>query len=113
MEIIVHVCYVYICTFLTNFKTLSLHILHHSVQCTTNDECSLTEACVGNVCQRPCDVKNTCTANAVCINTNHGTDCSCIDGYHGNGFVQCVPGRIYYSSQSNGYALLHWTTDTY
>uniref|UniRef100_A0A182XBR0 EGF-like domain-containing protein n=1 Tax=Anopheles quadriannulatus TaxID=34691 RepID=A0A182XBR0_ANOQN len=62
-----------------------------SIQCTTNDECSLTEACVGNVCQRPCDVKNTCTANAVCINTNHGTDCSCIDGYHGNGFVQCVP----------------------
>lgn len=52
------------------------------------------EACVGNVCRRPCDVKNPCAPNAVCINRNHGSECSCIEGYHGNGFVACQPGNL-------------------
>jgi hypothetical protein len=54
----------------------------------------LTEAGVGGVCQHPCDVHNPCAFNAVCINTNHRTDCSCAEGYQGNGFVGCAPGRV-------------------
>lgn len=43
------------------------------------------------MCQRPCDLHNPCAVNGVCINTNHGTDCSCAEGYHGNAFVGCLP----------------------
>ncbi|KAL1140438.1 hypothetical protein AAG570_000370 [Ranatra chinensis] len=62
-----------------------------SVTCVTNEDCDPTEACVGNKCQHPCDLYNPCAKNAVCVNTNHGCDCTCAEGYHGNGFVGCVP----------------------
>jgi hypothetical protein len=62
------------------------------VGCTSNSDCPITEACVNQVCQRPCDLHNPCAQNGVCINTNHGTDCSCTEGYHGNAYVGCLPG---------------------
>lgn len=61
-------------------------------RCTTNNDCELTEACIAGGCQHPCDARNPCAQNAVCINTNHGAECSCIEGFHGNGFVGCLPG---------------------
>ena len=61
--------------------------------CITNEDCGPTEACIGHRCQHPCDIYNPCAQNAVCINTNHGCDCSCAEGFHGNGFVGCVPGK--------------------
>lgn len=73
-----------------------LFLLHYLftkiVGCTTNVDCALTEACIGHSCQRPCDVHDPCAQHAICINTNHGTDCSCAEGYQGNGYVGCVPG---------------------
>lgn len=62
--------------------------------CTNNNECPITEACIGNLCQRPCDVHNPCAQHAVCINTNHGSDCSCAEGFQGNGYVGCNPGIL-------------------
>lgn len=62
------------------------------MSCISNNDCPLTEACIGNSCKRPCDVHNPCAKHAACINTNHGSDCSCIEGYQGNGYVGCVPG---------------------
>lgn len=64
------------------------------VQCTQNEECSLTEACIQNVCQHPCDVRNPCAENAICINVNHGSDCSCAQNYHGNGYSGCQLGEF-------------------
>lgn len=65
------------------FLTLSL------AGCTSNRDCPLTEACIGHTCQEPCLVRNPCAEHAICINTNHGADCSCEEGYHGNGFSYC------------------------
>lgn len=65
------------------FPTLSL------AGCTSNRDCPLTEACIGHTCQEPCLVRNPCAEHAICINTNHGADCSCEEGYHGNGFSYC------------------------
>lgn len=62
------------------------------VGCTQNEDCSLTEACISNACQHPCAIHNPCAPNAVCINTKHGSDCSCAEGFQGNGYVGCVPG---------------------
>ncbi|XP_028157244.1 uncharacterized protein LOC114350564 isoform X7 [Ostrinia furnacalis] len=61
------------------------------IGCTRNEDCQLTEACINNACQHPCAIHNPCAQNAVCINTNHGSDCSCVEGYQGNGYVGCVP----------------------
>ncbi|CAH2073961.1 unnamed protein product, partial [Iphiclides podalirius] len=61
--------------------------------CSRNEDCSLTEACINNACQHPCAIHNPCAPNAVCINTNHGSDCGCIEGFQGNGYVGCVPVR--------------------
>nr|CAD7425818.1 unnamed protein product [Timema monikensis] len=61
------------------------------LSCTSSNDCQLTEACIEKKCQRPCDMHNPCALNAVCINTNHVSECSCAEGYHGNGFVGCAP----------------------
>lgn len=73
-------------------KKNSFNLILHTVQCTRNEDCPVIEACIGGMCQRPCDVRNPCAHNAVCVNTNHGSDCSCIEGYHGDGYVGCQPG---------------------
>lgn len=78
------------------FLTLSL------AGCTSDRDCPLTEACIGHTCQEPCLVRNPCAEHAVCINTNHGADCSCEEGYHGNGFSYCDL-RKFYNEMSNLY----------
>lgn len=73
---------------------LFLHIFPScTVKCTRNEDCSLTEVCIEGGCHHPCDVHNPCAQNAICVNTNHGTDCSCAEGYQGNGYVGCQPGK--------------------
>ncbi len=62
------------------------------VTCFSNVDCGLNELCLGGLCQLSCTVHNPCAQNALCINTDHGTDCSCLEGYQGNGFVGCIPG---------------------
>ena len=54
----------------------------HSTFCTDNDECS--------------DGTHTCAANATCINTDGGYNCSCDSGYEGNGFNCTSKMNIYY-----------------
>jgi len=76
-----------------DFFLHSMFVLDAPVQCTVNEDCSLTEACIQNVCHHPCDVHNPCAEHAVCINVNHGSDCSCAENFHGNGYVGCQPGE--------------------
>lgn len=71
------------------------------VGCTSNVDCPITEACIGNSCQRPCDVHNPCAQHAVCINTNHGSDCSCAEGFQGDGYVGCTPGKLIFWTKHN------------
>lgn len=73
---------------------MTFAMLHGLVTCISNDDCGLTEACISHRCQHPCDVHNPCAQNAICINTNHGCDCACAEGFHGNGYIGCVPGKV-------------------
>ena len=66
-----------------------------TVQCTRNEDCSLAEACIDGACRHPCEVRNPCAPNAACVNVNHGSDCSCIEGFAGNGYVSCEPGELF------------------
>jgi hypothetical protein len=71
-----------------------MQYLFCTVQCTSNDDCSPTEACIDYTCQHPCDLNNPCAHNAVCINTNHGSDCKCAENHYGNGYDNCQPGKL-------------------
>jgi len=62
------------------------------VTCNTNNDCTNGEVCIQQICQNQCTVHNPCAQNAACINTAHGVDCSCVEGFQGNGFVGCLPG---------------------
>lgn len=64
------------------------------MECAHDSDCSVTEACINRRCQHPCDAHNPCAQNAVCVNTNHVAECSCTDGYEGNGYVGCQPGKF-------------------
>lgn len=68
-----------------------------TVQCTRNEDCSLAEICLDGICRHPCEVRNPCAPNAACINVNHASDCSCIEGFAGNGYVLCEPGKSIYA----------------
>lgn len=78
----------------THLFVLYLILFTYSAGCTRNEDCHLTEACINSACQNPCSIHNPCAQNAICINTNHGSDCSCIEGYQGNGYIGCVPGKL-------------------
>jgi len=72
-----------------------IFIFYHApnlVTCNTNNDCTNGEVCIQQICQNQCTVHNPCAQNAACINTAHGVDCSCVEGFQGNGFVGCLPG---------------------
>lgn len=85
---------VFFCTESTTYPT------NPKVQCIVNEDCPYTEACIDNVCHPPCNVRNPCAEHAVCVNINHGSDCKCQDGFHGNGYVGCQQGRVTFLSHS-------------
>ncbi|KAI9586458.1 hypothetical protein GQX74_002305 [Glossina fuscipes] len=63
-----------------------------AIECFEDSDCSITEACINQRCQHPCDVHDPCAQNAICVNTNHAADCNCSYGYEGNGYIGCQPG---------------------
>lgn len=72
-----------------------LSVIH--AECKSDDECAPNKSCINALCKDPC----ACGVNAICNVVDHRPTCSCITGYDGNAFVECVPGRIeYYISSS-------------
>lgn len=59
------------------------------LECTSDDECSLTEACIGNRCRNPC--LGSCGVGANCRVDVHHPVCSCKEGLFGNPMVRCSP----------------------
>lgn len=66
-------------------------------ECLINPDCPTNKACVNTKCKDPCP--GSCGENAECIVINHAVTCSCMTGYTGNPFVQCIlrKGKIHYS----------------
>lgn len=87
-------CFFYLCTLSRGYTGFFLNL--SLAGCTSHKDCPLTEACNEGTCQEPCLVWNPCAKNAICVNTNHGADCSCEDGYQGNGFSYCAPGNFFF-----------------
>jgi len=58
------------------------------VQCDRDDDCGDEHRCQGNRCVEVCTA-GACAAHANCDSRNHKAQCSCQDGYDGDGFHRC------------------------
>lgn len=57
--------------------------------CSSDSDCSLTEACRNRVCVNPCSDGNPCARTAECRAQNHRAVCVCSPGMVGDPFVNC------------------------
>lgn len=57
-------------------------------ECSVNTDCPSDKVCQQNKCQDPCP--GTCGSNAECHTINHSPMCSCLRGYTGNPFQNCI-----------------------
>lgn len=58
-------------------------------ECVINPDCVSVKACINNKCQDPCI--GSCGLNAECRVISHTASCTCLPGFNGNAFVQCIP----------------------
>lgn len=58
-------------------------------ECTINAECSSHLACIREKCQDPCP--GSCGISAKCTVLNHIPICTCVEGFTGDPFTQCIP----------------------
>lgn len=58
--------------------------------CQYNEDCPPTKLCdrLNRRCINPCSV-DACGENAVCNAVNHGIECSCLNGFVGNPYIEC------------------------
>lgn len=65
-----------------------------AVGCQYNEDCADHEACdrLNRACRPVCDA-DTCAVNALCSASHHQPTCTCLPGYQGNAYVQCVESR--------------------
>ncbi|EAT34892.1 AAEL012905-PA [Aedes aegypti] len=60
-------------------------VLQTPPECTSDSECSESEACINRQCRNPCN----CGENAMCTVKNHRGICSCDNGFEGNPNIAC------------------------
>lgn len=56
-------------------------------ECTLNSECPSNQACINEKCRDPCP--GACGLNAQCSVFNHIAQCSCLEHYTGDPFMNC------------------------
>lgn len=57
-------------------------------ECVSNGECPSNSACINQKCKNPCI--GSCGANADCHVVSHIPICTCMSGYTGDPFTQCI-----------------------
>ncbi|KAI4480699.1 hypothetical protein M0802_014155, partial [Mischocyttarus mexicanus] len=57
-------------------------------ECISNNECNNNLACIKQKCKDPCP--GSCGANSECRTVSHTPMCTCIVGYTGDPFTQCI-----------------------
>ena len=59
------------------------------VGCSSDDECSTAQACIGRSCVNPCTSNNPCSSTATCTVSNHKPVCTCPPGTTGDPYQRC------------------------
>lgn len=59
--------------------------------CQYNEDCPPNKLCdrLNRRCINPCSA-DSCGENADCTPVNHGIECSCRNGFHGNAYIECT-----------------------
>lgn len=57
-------------------------------ECAINQDCASNLACIRSKCVDPCP--GSCGLNALCTVINHTPTCTCVEGYVGDSFSQCL-----------------------
>ena len=60
------------------------------VGCSSDSECSSSEACRDRRCINPCIIDKPCSPSAICSVANHKSQCSCPPGFEGDPYRQCT-----------------------
>lgn len=63
-----------------------------TVECTRDDNCPENRACINSLCKDPC----ACGTNAICKIQDHKPICSCLTGFDGDPYVECITGAYFY-----------------
>ena len=58
-------------------------------ECTINSDCPSNRACINEKCRDPCP--GSCGFSARCSVINHTPICTCLEGYTGDPFTNCIP----------------------
>lgn len=58
-------------------------------ECVSDSECSPTKACINQICQNPCELRNPCSEHAECHVTQHHPICTCPNGWAGDPQIRC------------------------
>ncbi|XP_036344722.1 fibrillin-3-like, partial [Rhagoletis pomonella] len=59
------------------------------IGCRNDLTCPSDEACINKKCKNPCDAPGQCGQCANCLVVNHGVQCSCPNGFLGDGLSGC------------------------
>lgn len=77
-------------------------------ECIQNSECPSNKACIRNKCIDPCP--GTCTQNAICQIINHVSTCTCIPGYTGDPYRNCI---VFIQERKNRKKLIFYLINYY
>uniref|UniRef100_A0A2S2QFK9 Neurogenic locus notch 2 n=1 Tax=Sipha flava TaxID=143950 RepID=A0A2S2QFK9_9HEMI len=66
-----------------------------SVVCQYNEDCADHEACdrLNRRCRPVCE-QDTCAEQATCLAQAHQPTCTCISGFQGNPYIECIESRV-------------------
>ena len=65
-------------------------VLCSPVGCTSNDQCTPSEACINGACSSPCSSQARCGPNTKCEVENHSPVCKCVTGTSGDPVTGCT-----------------------
>ena len=64
------------------------------IGCSSDFECSPSQACQNRRCINPCTTEKPCSQTAICSVKSHRASCTCPPGFEGDPYRQCTKSKI-------------------
>ena len=68
---------------------LHIKVEPEPIGCSSDFECSPTQACRNRNCVNPCTNDKPCSSTAICTVKNHRSTCKCLPGFDGDPYKTC------------------------
>jgi len=65
--------------------------------CSSDSECSPSQACQSRSCINPCTTDKPCSQTAICSVKNHRATCTCPPSFEGDPYKQCTKSKNRYT----------------